>query len=175
MIDQKIFSAIHNVVGKSRILDFLGIFFADYLGYFLIAAAISLVWFSFSGWKKRFYYYSFLILAVILSRGILTELIRMFYQRPRPFSFLNFQPLINSTNAGSFPSGHAAFYFALASCVFLVNKKWGQYFLIAAVLIGLARVFAGAHWPSDIVAGTVIGVLSVWAVGRLLDKDSKGI
>ncbi len=171
--DQEIFSAIHNLAGKSRLLDFFGIFFAEYLGYLLIASAVFLVWFSFSGWKKRFHYYSFLILAVILSRGILTETIRVIYHRPRPFIAFGFEPLIDEVNQGAFPSGHAALFFALAGAIFLINKKMGQYFLVAAALMGAARVFAGVHWPLDIVGGAAIGLLSVWAVKGLLQNNGE--
>lgn len=173
MTDQKIFAAIHDLAGKSRLLDFFGIFFAEYLGYLLVAAAIFLVWISFSGWKKRFYHYSFLILAVIFSRGILAEAIRIIYYRPRPFTALNFKPLVEQLDKGAFPSGHAAFYFALAGAVFLINKKWGQYFLAAATLMGVARVFAGVHWPLDIVGGAAAGFLSVWAIDWLLNKSNE--
>lgn len=65
--------------------------------------------------------------------------------------------------AASFPSGHATFFFALAFCTFLINKKWGWILTAAAVVTTVARVVAGVHWPSDIVGGAIIAGL-VFAV-----------
>jgi undecaprenyl-diphosphatase len=74
----------------------------------------------------------------------------------------------------SFPSGHAAFYFAIATVVFLYLKKvyprpkfWrgaSILFFIAGFLISISRVFSGIHWPSDILAGAAIGIFSGWLV-----------
>lgn len=167
LADERIFWFIHNLAGKSRLLDFLGIFFSEYFGYFLLAAALLMI-FSSDGWKNRVYYLSFLSLTLILSRGLLTELIRFFYYRPRPFLTLEISPLIDQVGKGSFPSGHAAFYFALAGVIFFLNKKAGWYFLAGALLIGIARIFVGVHWPLDILGGLLVGALSVWIINLLL-------
>lgn len=166
----QLFLLIHNLAGKSRLLDFLGIFFADYLGYLLVLIAVVIIAME-SDWRKRFVNFSLMALSLIISRGIITEAIRAVYYRPRPFIALNFDPLIVEVNHGAFPSGHAAFYFALAGVIWLLDKKWGWRFLAAAALIGFARVFVGVHWPLDIVGGAVVGLASVWVVGRLLKKD----
>lgn len=166
MIEQKLFLWIHALTGASQILDFFGIFFAEYLGYFLILASILLIW-SLNGWQKRMHYFSFLAVALILSRGIFTELIRFFYYRPRPFLVFNFAPLIAEAEKTAFPSGHAAFYFALALTVFLINRKWGWYFIAAASLMGLSRVFIGVHWPLDIIGGALVAGISVYIADLL--------
>lgn len=168
-MDQQLFLLIHNLAGKSRLLDFLGIFFAEYFGYFLIILALAAI-FSLDGWKKKMYYLAFFSLTTVLSRGIITETIRFFYHRPRPFLVLDFTPLIEEINKGAFPSGHAAFYFALALPVFLINKKWGWYFMGGAFLMGLARIFVGVHWPLDILGGFFTAFLSMRLINLLLNK-----
>lgn len=162
-MDQQLFLLIHSLADKSRLLDFLGIFFADYLGYFLIIA-VAFILLSLNGWKEKYRYFSLISLSLILSRGVLTELIRFFWHRPRPFAVLDFTPLIGQTNQGAFPSGHAAFYFALILPVFLIDKKWGGYLAAGALLIGIARIFVGIHWPADILGGMVIAALSFYLV-----------
>ena len=169
MIDQQFFLLIHNLAGKSRLLDFFGIFFADYLGYFLILFTLFFLW-SIKDQRQRMRALFFLALSLILSRGILTELIRYFYHRSRPFSALGFEPLIGEVNQGAFPSGHAAFYFALAIAVYFLDQKKGKYLLAAAAVIGLARIFVGVHWPMDIVGGALAALFSVLAVKQILDK-----
>lgn len=163
-LDLSIFRAIHNLSGQSKFLDWVGIFLADYLGYFLILASLILLF----SLQKRFYFFSLAALSLLLSWGLIVEIIRVIYYRPRPFLDLGFTALIDHSATGSFPSGHAAFFFTLAFAVFYFNRRWGFWFLVAAVLMGLARIFAGVHWPTDIVAGAAIGLLSVVAVRYLL-------
>ncbi|MBI4991821.1 MAG: phosphatase PAP2 family protein [Candidatus Harrisonbacteria bacterium] len=167
-MDQQLFLFIHNLAGKSRLLDFLAIFFAEYAGYFLIVAAIILIS-ALNEWKKRFYYFAWIILSVVLSRGILTEAIRLIYFKERPFLALGFNSLISQADKGAFPSGHAAFYFALAIPLFFINKKIGWYSIAVAVSIGLARVWVGVHWPLDVVSGAVVASFSVYVVRLILE------
>ena len=57
----------------------------------------------------------------------------------------------------AFPSGHATFFAALAMYIFFLNKKAGYVFMISALLVGLARIAAGVHFPVDILGGFVLG------------------
>lgn len=59
----------------------------------------------------------------------------------------------------AFPSGHTALAFSLAITIFMHDRKVGWWYLIAALLIGTARVFANVHYPLDIVGGAFIGTL----------------
>lgn len=60
----------------------------------------------------------------------------------------------------SFPSGHTASSFAAASAVFSVNKKWGAGALCVAALVGFSRLYLFVHFPSDVLLGMLLGVLS---------------
>lgn len=167
--DAFIFQLINNLARRWQWVDWLGVFFGDYLGYFLILAAAFLLIKETTG-KRQIYFFSLAALSVIFSRGIVVEAIRFFYERPRPFLVFEIQPLINHQPTGSFPSGHAAAFFALALAVFYINKKWGWRFLAAALIIGLARIFTGVHWPLDILAGALIGLLSAFFARKILPK-----
>ena len=59
----------------------------------------------------------------------------------------------------SFPSGHALFFFAIGYMIYLYDKKWGYFFLFLAILMGVARVMVGMHYPLDILGGAIIGML----------------
>ena len=164
------FQLIHGLSGKWWLLDWLGIFLASYLNYFLILIAVFLL-IKEKNSRQRIYFFCLTGLSVILARGVFTEIIRFFYYRPRPFLALQFQSLLgNSDVAGSFPSGHATAYFALALAVFYINRKLGWWFLGAAFLVGLGRIFVGVHWPLDILAGAVIGLGSAFLVRKFLPK-----
>ncbi len=163
------FNFIHGLSGRGFLTDALGIFIAEYFSYFVFAGVI---WFAAfrRGWRMKLFFLIESALALILSRGIATEAIRFFYQSPRPFDVLNFQPLIPA-NGNSLPSGHAAFFFALATIVYLYDKRWGIWYFSFSALISVGRIFVGVHWPADIIAGAVVGVLSGLLIHFLLSKE----
>ena len=162
-LNQSLFQFIHHFAGRYSLLDDFGIFLSQYLAYFMVAGFLVLVYRE-NGWRKRLYVFAEGVLAVILARGLLTEIIRFFYHHERPFSFYNFTPLIRESG-WSLPSGHAAFFFALGVAVWYRNRAWGGWYLALAVLMGVARIYAGVHWPLDIAAGAAIGAGAGAAAG----------
>ena len=169
-IDVIIFQYINNFAGKYLWLDNLGIFFAQYFEYVLVG---SLAIFLLVNTKKYLPMIWQAFAAAIFSRFFITEIIRWLWDRPRPFVENQVNLLIDHANTASFPSGHAAFYFAISTVVFLYNKKAGAFFLLTSFLIALARVFVGVHWPLDIVAGAVVGILTGWGVVVLFKIKAK--
>ncbi len=155
-LDVQLFYILNGLAGQSPLLDGAIIFFASYLPYVLVAllAAVLLL----SSYSRRQKLEILLITGIssIIARAGVVELIRFFYHRPRPFTALSLEPLFDDA-AWSFPSGHAAFFFALATALYLYNKKWGTLFFLAAGLVAVSRVIAGVHYPSDIIAGALIG------------------
>ncbi len=156
-LDYVLSGVARSAIVNSAFLKELTIFFADYLGYFLIGFLAILFLFRF---KKYFFVALQGAVAVVLSRGIITEIIRFFWHRSRP--------LLEGT--GSFPSGHATFYFALAAVLYFYNRKLGILAFVITSVMGIARVFAGYHWPSDILGGAVIGIASGVVVVKLFQK-----
>jgi undecaprenyl-diphosphatase len=69
--------------------------------------------------------------------------------------------------ASSFPSDHAALYFALAATIYFVNRKLGYYALGLAVLLDAARLYLGFHYVSDMIGGAALGVLCVCVIQSL--------
>ena len=111
-------------------------------------------------------------LAGILARLGFTELIRLFWNRPRPFIGNHINLLLSHSASSSFPSGHAAFFFGLSTVIYSYNKRTGYLFFLASFLISISRVFAGIHWPSDILAGTAIGIFSGLLIMKIFKKNS---
>ncbi len=109
------------------------------------------------------------LLSAGIARGILVTLIRLLYHRDRPVPVDALRRLVINTE-WSFPSGHASFFFALAMGVYLYNRRWGAWLFVCAAIMGIARIFVGVHWPSDIVAGAVLGILVSLGVNYLVIK-----
>ncbi len=67
----------------------------------------------------------------------------------------------------SFPSDHAALFFGLAAGIFSTAKRIGWFTLLhAIVIISLPRLYLGIHYPTDIVAGGILGASFVWLANR---------
>ena len=162
-IDVKIFYFFNNLAGQWPILDQLIVFFGYYFPYFLATAFLLILYFSKYSRREKWQMFLTVAVSAIISRFGFVSLIRLFYQRPRPFLIYQINQLI-AKNAFSFPSGHAAFFFALAMAIYFYNKKWGAWFFAAAILMTLARVTAGIHYPTDILAGAIIGILSAYFI-----------
>lgn len=178
-MDTEIFNTFHSWTGVSVVGDWLIIVAAKYLPWGLAFAAALLVFCNLShpstarAGVEKFERFIFVALALLLSRGFLTEIIRYFAGRKRPFAALEFEPLIEQSATSAFPSGHAAIFFALAVAAWFINRKWGYWLGVLALVNGVARVIAGVHWPSDILAGAVVGIISALAVRFLLNKIPK--
>lgn len=168
--ERQIFQFIYSVSGAHWLLDWIVIFFAQYFPYLLAAVFIFLIFWNHRKWRQRFYFIFLSAFSLLVARGLLVEIIRFFYARPRPFQILGIETLIAPPSSGSMPSGHATAFFALAALVFFLDKKYFWYFLSGAFLISLARIAAGVHWPLDIIAGAVIGVASVAVAKAFLDS-----
>jgi undecaprenyl-diphosphatase len=171
MSDLSVFQFLNNFAGKDPWLDGIIIFSAVDLGYLL---AIPLLYLA---WRRRDLAREIIataVLAVILSRGVITEVIRYLHHKQRPFAVLDVRQIIDHSSGSAFPSGHAAFFFALSAAVFAYDRRYGVWFFVVATLISIARVIGGIHWPLDIIAGAVVGifsaVLSYYAVDKFLPK-----
>ena len=93
--------------------------------------------------------------------------------RTRPYEVVDgLKLLIEKQSDYSFPSGHTGSSFASAIVLWKeLPKKYGVMALIVAVLIAYSRLYVGVHYPSDVLAGVVIGtvlaLVSVWLVKKI--------
>jgi len=100
------------------------------------------------------------LVLVLISAGILVEVIKHFFPSPRPISvFSDINVLGPVLKARSFPSGHTASTFGLVSFISGEFPRLDTLIWIMAVLIGLSRVYVGAHFPADVLFGAGLGYL----------------
>jgi len=98
---------------------------------------------------------------------LIDELISLIFPRPRPF--VVYPDLIKHLNLTvdltSFPSSHAIATFAMsASVYFSGHRRLGAFLFVCAILVSMARVAAGVHYPSDVLGGAILGVFCAAAV-----------
>jgi membrane-associated phospholipid phosphatase len=113
--------------------------------------------------------YRLLALEIILGTltlWLLVEIIKALSNRDRPFLTLDNARVIGWREKGdSFPSGHTTQIFFLMT-LFILYFQLGLGASIAlyaiALLVGLTRIYVGAHYPRDVIAGIVLG--SVWGI-----------
>ncbi len=77
---------------------------------------------------------------------------------------------VEAPSSYSFPSGHTGSSFAAATALFLWSKKWGIPALVLAALIGFSRVYLFVHFPTDVLAGAVVGILCAVLAGFIFRK-----
>lgn len=173
-LDETLFRSLFGFAHRLPLIDIAGVALAEYLVY-LIAAAFFVFVLLRKNWKQQFHYLAKGALSVIIARGILVETLKIAFARLRPHEALGLEPLIRGVSGFSFPSGHAAAAFALAAALFFMHRRGSAWLFAGAALVAIGRVFVGVHWPSDIIAGAVIGVLSAYLSERLLGPESRFI
>ena len=166
--DLLIFKFLNGFSHRWELLDSFIIFCAVYLGYLLI---LSLALFLFKDIKKYWRMVAESLLAALIVRFVLVGIFYYFHFRARPFAQTDVNLLIPYDGGRtSFPSGHASFYFALSTIIYGYNKKAGIIFYAASLIIAVSRVFAGVHWPSDVLAGAVFGIVMGFFLNKLFKK-----
>jgi undecaprenyl-diphosphatase len=174
--DYAVTAALNSLTHRSFFLDaachaisddtmFSGMIFAALLWY---------CWFASPDVLSRHKALSGTIAAAIA--GMLSRLTQLsFPSQPRPFQdpslHLRLPYTIKPDSlrhvASSFPSDHAALYFALAMTIWFVNRRVGNYALGLAVLLDLIRIYLGFHYPSDVIGGAALGILCVCVIQNL--------
>ena len=172
-----IFEFFNSLAGRNSFLDGLVEFFAVYLGIALLLFAIFFLLFHrHSEWlteeseqvfKKRTKEI-LIILISVFGAWLVAYFTKNVLEMPRPFLVLpDVNLLFPHGGFDSFPSGHATAFAALATALYFVHRRLGKWYFAGAVLIGLARVAAGIHFPLDILGGLVLGILVSLVVFRL--------
>lgn len=119
----------------------------------------------------------FLMAALLVDLLLCNGIIKPLFQRTRPYEVNTaVQLLISRPVDYSFPSGHTAASFASAAALYLSGaKKMAVPALILACLIAFSRMYFYVHYPTDIVGGIAVGVLSAYLGNRIVKRFGHNI
>ncbi|MBU0612092.1 phosphatase PAP2 family protein [Patescibacteria group bacterium] len=184
-MNDKIFLLFYDFAHRSYFFDKLVVFIAHVFPYVVVVLALLFLFFhhevlSFeklafrqaSPFKKFAKKWREIVL--VFFSGVfawcLAYVLKFFIHAQRPLLELpNIVPLVSKSDY-SFPSGHATFFMALATAIFFSHRKAGCIFAFFALLIGLARIISGVHFPIDILGGFILGIFVAYLVRFLYNK-----
>ena len=164
-MDYEIFEAINGLAARNDVFEDWLRFFSVYaeliFGVFLAAAFL-----AHGRWRSVGARHG--VVAAVLASVVgleVAHVISGLWDRPRPFEAHGGVHLFVAASPDpSFPSDHATVAFAIAISVFLRSRRLGAVAVAMAALVALSRVVVGTHYPSDVVAGAVIGTLDALVV-----------
>lgn len=154
--------------------NFIIVFFAEYLHYFVVLIAGSVFFvYRLQFQKKQMLFTTVFSIALAVA---VDKLLNQIIDSPRPFVADGIIPLFSHVADNGFPSEHTLLATVLAGLVYIYNKKIGIFLIILSVTIGIARVVAGVHHIIDILGALIIAVLAVlvgkWLVTRYSGASS---
>ena len=177
------------ICGKSNSFFVLNSFHHPVLDYFFILftnlgdgiMALIICSLALLFYRKKIYALS-LLYAFIIS-GLLAQLLKRMVDAPRPKlyfangEFTQFIEGIKIATQHSFPSGHTATAFAIATVIMIVMKsrKWQLQILAITTLVGYSRIYLGQHFLLDVLVGAIIGCLSGIVAIDLAERTLKGV
>jgi len=169
-MNEIIFYFFYNLAHQSQFFDGAVIFFAEMLPEIFIVL-IGFFYYVISDPENDFQVFiqknGKELVRVFFSGGlawIVSVVLKTLVHLERPFVVLkDVTPLFNETGF-AFPSSHAAVFSALAVAIYFKNKKAGYAFMLLALIIGIARIMAGVHFPIDILGGFILGALIAYFV-----------
>ena len=164
-LNEWLFELINGCAGRSDAVDALAKFASDKL-LFVLAAMLGVLGLR-ELRRSRPAGLRTLALAVV-SIGlslVLTLLLKQVFSESRPFVSENdVHLLVRHSADASFPSNHATIAGAAGMLGALLWPRFAPLTLGTAVLVALARVWVGIHYPGDVLAGLALGMASAWAI-----------
>ncbi len=174
-MNEEIFYQLHSLAHQSVAFDRTIVFLAETFPYVVIILGGLFLLFHHEVFKadnplqvlKQKYKEIILVFFSGALAWTLAHILKFLLHIPRPTGGLEDMVYLFEKTGYGFPSGHASFYMALAFSIFLVHKKAGYIFMALALLISMARIVAGVHYPIDILGGFVLGILVASVVDKL--------
>ena len=167
--DTALFHAVNGWAGQSAALDWLMLQCSSATNFVVLIAAF-LAWRAWLDWRHGILVTAALGASIGVADFIGTQL-KLWIARPRPCqALLNVNELTGCGGLFSLPSNHAVNAATAAAflAVLFPKTRWPMGVLVAVG--GLSRVYLGAHYPTDVLAGWCLGALLGATVGYVIEK-----
>lgn len=155
-MDSQITLNLYHLAAGSYFLTVLTVFFAIWVVPIMIIALLI------EAARRHWACFMSSVLGVGIAWGF-SQLISLAINRPRPFVAMSDQiiPLIKHNVDSSFPSDHTVAAFAIATLLSMFFNRWWITVILylLAISVGLSRIAAGVHYPTDVIAGAVLAIL----------------
>jgi membrane-associated phospholipid phosphatase len=139
--------------------------------FFYAALFLSAVVLAVKNPSGAFLFLLMLAATLAVSDGLVSNTLKHAVARERPFLVLpDVRCLVGKGGSGSMPSSHASNWFAAAMVGFIYYRRSAWLMLPAASLVAFSRVYNGVHYPSDVLAGALLGAGSAGATLWLLQS-----
>src|SRR6266849_1616347 len=161
-LDRQIYSAIASATHSSTIVTVLVLVIAWMNWNGLVWWLAGLLVARARGFGRRGTFALLTVYLGMVDGWLVAEVAKLAFRRPRPFAAIDGAPvtLIDHPSSFSFPSGDAAFAVGAAVAIAAVTPRWRWPAYLFALAVLFERVAVGVHYPSDVVAGAIIGALS---------------
>jgi undecaprenyl-diphosphatase len=132
-----------------------------------VVAAIIIVW---VGRMRGLRFLILAVVSVVVADAIGTHLFKYSFLRARPcIGLADVRLLVGCTNLPSFPSNHAVNASVLATLTTLYMPRLWLPATALALLVGYTRVYVGVHYPLDVLAGSVLGIVVALALSGIMN------
>lgn len=170
-LDADIVVWLNRGIGRVAILDHVGyLVVSDYFVPLMISFCLLWLWFSGKDAAARGHNQKAVFRAA-LSLGfanLVVVILNHHFFRDRPFTQYELANLLYQPTDSSFPANPAAISFAAAMGVWLGNRRIGLVLFSLATLWGFGRVYSGVFYPTDVIAGALIGITAAAAAAIVL-------
>ncbi|ASB88572.1 undecaprenyl-diphosphatase [Bacillus sonorensis] len=163
-----IFRAINDLGKEYTMFNPVVHFLAEYMIY-VLALGLLVYWFTRTTKNRLMVIYA--VISFVIAR-VLGKIAGSLYSNYQPFAELpHVNKLIEHEIDNSFPSDHTILFFSIGFLIFLFHKKTGWLWLVLALAVGISRIWAGVHYPFDVAAGALLGMLTAlfvfWTAPKL--------
>lgn len=154
-VDYEWFKFINSQVQQYPLLDNIMILFADYVQYAFVLLILMLWLLN----KSNFRVIAFQAMFSFTLAYSINRLIEVFIYRERPFISHEIIQLVEHSANSSFPSDHATSAIVIAFTLWLSSHRYKHIWGFLAIGVAFSRIWVGVHYPFDVVAGILNGVI----------------
>jgi undecaprenyl-diphosphatase len=163
-----------NLKGQCKFLDFClsPISYCDSINFnvsffAILIISIAILW---KNKKDNFWNTIVLLLGTLVVTAGITYFLKYYFGRSRPagvFGAKNINILFEEIYESSFPSGHTSIAVSVCAFMFIAVKRYWYLYILFALLSGFYRIYVGTHFPSDVLCGALIGIISAYLTVKL--------